>query len=68
MDIKLNVPLRCARCGGAKYVDEPYTIFDTWYVDVVCLTCGHAKDIPLSELKKLLKKLESAMGKKSDKR
>jgi len=67
MDIKTNIPLRCTRCGGAKYIDEPYPIFDTWYVDVVCITCGHAKDIPVSELKELLSKLESAMRKKVDK-
>lgn len=60
MDIKTNVRLKCSRCGGAKYVDEPYSIFDTWFVDVVCLTCGHSKDIPLEELKALLAKLEAA--------
>lgn len=68
MDIKTNIPLKCTRCGGAKYIDEPYPIFDTWYVDVVCIICGHAKDIPVSELKELLSKLESAMRNKVDKR
>tara|TARA_B100002019_G_scaffold73910_3_gene63891 strand:- start:8902 stop:9105 length:204 start_codon:yes stop_codon:yes gene_type:complete len=67
MDIKTNIPLKCTRCGGAKYIDEPYPIFDTWYVDVVCIACGHAKDIPVSELRELISKLESAMRKKIDK-
>jgi len=65
MDIKVNVPLKCAKCGGAKYVDEPYAIFDTWFVDVVCLTCGHTKDITVSDLKALMSKLEAASRKKN---
>jgi len=68
MDIKSKVQLKCSRCGGAKYVDEPYAILDTWYVDVVCLICGHAKDIPVAELQILLNKLEAAMKGKNDKR
>lgn len=61
MDIKVNVPLRCTKCGGAKYADEPYLLFDTWFVDIVCLLCGHTKDIPVEEFKAFLAKLNKAI-------
>jgi len=60
MDIKVDIPLKCLKCGGAKYVDEPYSIFDTWFVDIVCLTCGHSKDIPVSEFQALVDKIKKA--------
>jgi DNA-directed RNA polymerase subunit N (RpoN/RPB10) len=63
MDIKVDVPLRCVKCGGAKYVDEPYLLFDTWFVDIVCLTCGHTKDIPVEEFKVFAEKLNRAVKK-----
>lgn len=60
MDIKLSFKLKCSKCGGAKYVDEPYAVFDTWFVDIVCLSCGHSKDIPVSEFNELISNIEKA--------
>jgi hypothetical protein len=64
MNIKSNVPLKCARCKGMKYIGQPYHAFSVWYVDVTCLICAHSKDIEVSELKTLLKKLEQYVVKK----
>ena len=50
MDIKSKVPLKCSSCGGAKYIDDPYLIHDTWFVDVVCIKCGRSKDIEAEKL------------------
>lgn len=60
MDIKSKVPLKCSSCGGAKYIDEPYLIHDTWFVDVVCIKCGRSKDIEVDRLREVLSKLEKA--------
>jgi hypothetical protein len=61
MEIKNKIPLKCAKCGGAKYIDEPYLIYDTWFVDVVCIICSHSKDIEVDRLNQLLAKLEGSM-------
>jgi len=58
MDIKSKVPLKCSSCGGAKYIDDPYLIHDTWFVDVVCIKCGRSKDIEVNRLRKVLSELE----------
>jgi hypothetical protein len=60
MDIKSKVPLKCSSCGGAKYIDDPYLIHDTWFVDVVCIKCGRSKDIEVDRLRKVLEELEKA--------
>jgi hypothetical protein len=60
MDIKSKVPLKCSSCGGAKYIDDPYLIHDTWFVDVVCIKCGRSKDIEVDRLRKVLAELEKA--------
>jgi len=60
MDIKSKVPLKCSSCGGAKYIDDPYLIHDTWFVDVVCINCGRSKDIEVDRLRKVLEELEKA--------
>lgn len=60
MDIKSKVPLKCSSCGGAKYIDDPYLIHDTWFVDVVCIKCGRSKDIEAEKLRKVLSELEKA--------
>jgi DNA-directed RNA polymerase subunit N (RpoN/RPB10) len=60
MDIKSKVPLKCSSCGGAKYIDDPFLIHDTWFVDVVCLSCGHSKDIEVERLREVLSSLEKA--------
>ena len=60
MDIKSKVPLKCSSCGGAKYIDDPYLIHDTWFVDVVCIKCGRSKDIEVDRLRKVLSELERA--------
>lgn len=48
---------KCSKCGGAKYVDDPYLVASTWFVDLTCLSCGHSKDIEVEEFKKVLKKI-----------
>lgn len=58
MIIKSNVPLRCYKCHGMKYIGEPYHAFETWYVDVTCMICSDSKDIEIDKLKKLLEDLE----------
>lgn len=58
MKIKTTINLKCSRCGGAKYIDDPYNISSVWFVDVACLTCGDNKSIEVDKLKSLLKKLE----------
>ena len=60
MDIKSKVPLKCSSCGGAKYIDDPYLIHDTWFVDVVCIKCGRSKDIELKS--KVIWKIENQYG------
>jgi len=58
--IRSRIPLKCSKCGGAKYIDEPYVVSGAWYTDVCCLNCGHSKDILVDDLKAILVKLEKA--------
>ena len=60
MDIKTKIPLKCSKCGGSKYIDEPYLIHDTWFVDLVCLNCGDTKSTEREFLKNFLSSLERA--------
>jgi predicted nucleic-acid-binding Zn-ribbon protein len=62
MDIKVKIPLKCSKCGGAKYIDEPYLISDTWFVDIVCLSCGDTKIVEQSFLKSFISKLQGGVS------
>jgi hypothetical protein len=50
--------LKCATCGGPKFVGNPYYSNGTYYVDVTCVICSHTKDIELDKLNKFLEKLK----------
>ena len=50
--------LICKKCGGIKFVGDPYYAYGTYYVDVTCLVCSDSKDIELEKLKKFLNSLE----------
>lgn len=52
-----SIRLKCKKCGGPKFIGDQYYAFGTYYVDVTCVICAHSKDIEVSELNKLLKKL-----------
>lgn len=56
-----NPRLKCFRCGGMKYVGDPYYAFGVYYVDVTCLSCSHSKDIEVERLNKFLTALRNAM-------
>lgn len=56
--------LKCAHCGGIKFVGEPYYANGVYYVDVTCIICSETKDIEVERLKKFLQTLEN--GGKSD--
>jgi hypothetical protein len=50
--------LKCATCGGPKFVGDPYYANGVYYVDVTCVVCSHTKDIELDKLNKFLEKLK----------
>jgi hypothetical protein len=58
MVFKSPVPLRCIKCGGMKYIGEPYHAFGEWHVDVTCLVCAHSRDIEMKRLKSFLESLK----------
>jgi len=60
MKIKSKINLKCSRCGGVKYIDDPYNLSSTWFADISCLTCGDIRSIEVDKLKILLSKLEGA--------
>lgn len=47
--------LKCAKCGGQKFIGESYYAFGTYFVDVTCIVCGDSKDIEVEKLEKFLK-------------
>lgn len=47
--------LKCAKCGGQKFIGESYYAFGTYYVDVTCIVCGDSKDIEVEKLERFLK-------------
>lgn len=52
-----SLRLKCARCGGPKFVGEPYYAHGIYYVDVTCVICSDSKDIEVDKLNALLEKL-----------
>jgi hypothetical protein len=54
-------PMKCARCGGLKYVGEEYYAMERFWVDVSCFQCSHSVDIECDKLIKFLKILKTAV-------
>jgi hypothetical protein len=50
--------LKCATCGGPKFIGSPYYAHGSYYVDITCVVCSHSKDIELDKLNKFLEKLK----------
>jgi hypothetical protein len=50
--------LKCAICGGVKFIGDPYYAYGTYYVDVTCVICSDSKDIEVEKLNKFLEKLK----------
>lgn len=57
-----TVRLKCANCGGPKFIGEDYYLNGTYYVDVTCVTCSDTRDIKVDDLKKFLEKLSKHRG------
>jgi hypothetical protein len=62
-----TVRLKCAHCGGPKFIGEKYYTNGTYYVDVTCVTCSDTKDIKVEDLDRFLSKLSKLRG-RNDKR
>lgn len=54
--------LKCAKCGGIKFVGEEYYAYGTYYVDVTCVICSDTKDIKVEDLNRFLEKLTKHMS------
>lgn len=54
-----SIHLKCANCGGLKYIGDEYHALDRMWVDVTCINCAHSVDIEVSKLTSFLKKLEN---------
>lgn len=56
--MRSRVKLKCAKCGGQKFIGEQYRAFGTYYVDLTCVVCSDTKDVPVDKLNALLAELE----------
>ena len=45
---------RCQKCGGLKYVGDPYYAMQKYWVDITCVRCSHSSDIELKKLNRIL--------------
>jgi predicted nucleic-acid-binding Zn-ribbon protein len=52
-----SVKLKCAKCGGMKYIGEEFHFAGEMWVDVTCINCSHTADIEVNKLNNLLQKL-----------
>lgn len=52
-----SIRLKCTRCGGPKFIGDPYYSFGHYYVDVTCVMCSDSKDIEVNRLNEFLIKL-----------
>lgn len=52
-----KIRLKCATCGGPKFVGDPYYAYGTYYIDVTCVICSDSKDIEVEKLNKFLRSL-----------
>lgn len=59
-----KVRLKCSKCGGIKFVGDPYYAHGTYYVDVTCVVCADTKDIEVDKLKKFIQSLQGAKNAK----
>ena len=50
--------LICKKCGGIKFIGDPYYAYGTYYVDVTCVTCSDSKDIAVEKLNTFLDALQ----------
>lgn len=57
MILMQNIRLKCAHCGGPKFVGEEYYSNGSMYVDITCVKCSDSKDIKVEDFKKFLNKL-----------
>jgi len=57
MKIKILNNFRCVKCGGMKYVGDPYYAMQRHWVDITCIKCSHSSDIELKKLNRILKAL-----------
>ena len=51
--------MRCAKCGGRKYIGDQYYSLGHYWVDVTCIQCGHSADIQVNKLNKILEKMQN---------
>jgi hypothetical protein len=49
--------LKCKKCGGLKFIGDPYYAYGTYYIDVTCVICSDTKDIEVDRLNQFLEKL-----------
>jgi hypothetical protein len=55
--------LKCAKCGGPKFIGDEYYALGTYYVDVTCVVCADSVDISVEKLNKFLDTLERGVRK-----
>jgi hypothetical protein len=67
MDRIKQAKFKCAKCGGPKFVGNPYYAHGTYYVDVTCIVCSDTKDIDVEKLKIFINKLEQQKEERNEK-
>jgi hypothetical protein len=67
MDRIKQAKFKCAKCGGPKFVGNPYYAYGTYYVDVTCVVCSDTKDIDVEKLKIFINKLEQQREERNEK-
>ena len=58
---------KCAKCGGPKFVGDPYYAYGTYYVDITCVVCSDTKDIEVQKFNEFLNKMEQQRGRSAKK-
>jgi hypothetical protein len=67
MDRIKQAKFKCAKCGGPKFVGNPYYAHGTYYVDVTCIVCSDTKDIDVERLKIFINKFEQQKEQRNEK-
>jgi hypothetical protein len=67
MDRIKQAKFKCAKCGGPKFVGNPYYAHGTHYVDVTCIVCSDTKDIDVERLKIFINKFEQQKEQRNEK-
>jgi hypothetical protein len=57
-----TVRLKCAKCGGQKFIGEKYYLNGTYYIDVTCVVCSDTRDVKVEDLNRFLEKLSKHRG------